>query len=174
MNVVPWGISRSTGRADEVSSDFADRLTPHIPMLFRLAREVLRSEQAAADAVQDTLEAAWRKRGSLRDERALSAWLTQICLRRCLTARTRSKTTRVVEIPSGMADTRSDRGSDLDLHRALGHLSRQQRAVLVLHYRDGYTLDECSVFLKCRPGTVRQHLHRGLAKLRRGLANAEQ
>lgn len=49
---------------------------------------------------------------------------------------------------------------------AFARLSRQQRAVVVLHYQYGYTLDECSVLMRCRPGSARQHLARALRRLR--------
>ena len=51
-------------------------------------------------------------------------------------------------------------------------LSRRQRAVVVLHYSYGYTLDECSRFMGCRPGTARQHLARALTHLRETLNDA--
>jgi RNA polymerase sigma factor (sigma-70 family) len=55
------------------------------------------------------------------------------------------------------------------LHAAFAVLSRQQRAVIVLHYLYGYTLDECSEYMGCRPGSARQHLARALSRLRENL-----
>jgi RNA polymerase sigma factor (sigma-70 family) len=58
---------------------------------------------------------------------------------------------------------------DLDLERAFARLSLRQRAVLALHYHYGYPLDECAGLMRCRPGTVRSHLARALARLRKEL-----
>jgi RNA polymerase sigma factor (sigma-70 family) len=113
---------------------------------------------------------AWRSRASLRDPAALDRWLTQICLRRALRLRMRVWRRQRAETASLQApDARGDDdGADLD--HAVGNLSPRQRAVIVLHYRDGYTLDECAQLLRCGPGSVRQHLSRALASLRQQLS----
>jgi len=58
---------------------------------------------------------------------------------------------------------------DLDLDRGYRRLTRQQRAVVTLHYEYGYTLDECAALIGCQPGTARSHLARALASLRKEL-----
>jgi DNA-directed RNA polymerase specialized sigma24 family protein len=55
------------------------------------------------------------------------------------------------------------------MDRAYRRLSRKQRAAITLNYRHGYSVEECAVFMGCRPGTVRTHLERGLAALRKEL-----
>ena len=47
-------------------------------------------------------------------------------------------------------------------------LSLKQRAAITLNYRHGYSVDECAVFMGCRPGTVRAHIARGLADIAEG------
>ncbi len=54
---------------------------------------------------------------------------------------------------------------------ALSRLSRRQRAVVALHYGQGYSLAETADILSCSAGSVRSHLARALAKLRRELAD---
>ena len=63
-------------------------------------------------------------------------------------------------------------GRFLDFDNAFGCLSPLQRAAFVLHFHDGYTLDECGRLLGCRPGTARSHLGRAVAKLRKEFADA--
>jgi RNA polymerase sigma-70 factor (ECF subfamily) len=58
---------------------------------------------------------------------------------------------------------------DPTLGAALSRLSERQRTVIVLHYGHGYTLDEIAAILECRGGSVRGHLSRELANLRRSL-----
>jgi hypothetical protein len=59
--------------------------------LYGLAYSVLRDAGEAEDAVQETMELAWRAWQSVRDPEHRSAWLRQICLRRCLRLRRRFK-----------------------------------------------------------------------------------
>src|SRR5260370_18127387 len=57
--------------------------------LLSLARAILGDRQEAEDAVQDTMELAWRSWRSLRDPERLNAWLKRICVRRCLRVKPR-------------------------------------------------------------------------------------
>lgn len=55
------------------------------------------------------------------------------------------------------------------LPRALGRLSRNQRMAVVLVHALGWTQREAAAVMGIRPGTVKTHLDRGLAKLRSAL-----
>jgi len=136
--------------------------------LFAVAYSILRDAQEAEDAVQETMELAWRSWDALRDPSKRSAWLRQICVRRAIQTRRRL-------LPRlWLADTSNLHGEppedpDLDLDRGYRRLTRQQRAVVTLHYEYGYTLDECAELIGCQPGTARSHLARALASLRKEL-----
>jgi len=57
--------------------------------LFAVAYSILRDPQDAQDAVQETMELAWRSWAALRDSSKRSAWLRQICVRRAIRTRRR-------------------------------------------------------------------------------------
>lgn len=137
--------------------------------LYSLARSILGDQQEAEDAVQDTMELAWRSWRSLRDPQRRAAWLKQICVRRCL--RVKHRLFGLVPLSERDRDPRPSPTTDPDLDRAFYRLSRHQRAVIRLHYHDGYSLDECAGLMGCRPGTVRSHLSRALASLRQELSH---
>jgi RNA polymerase sigma factor (sigma-70 family) len=142
-------------------------LEREIARLVRLASSFLTDQRDVEDAVQDTLEAAWRAWDSVRDEASRRAWLNTICVRRCLRARRfglRRRTLPLLESVAGV-----DTPRDLDWDRAFARLSVSQRLVIALHYYHGFTLDECADLMGRHPGTVRQHLARGLARLRKEL-----
>jgi DNA-directed RNA polymerase specialized sigma24 family protein len=63
--------------SDEAWSAFEASLQGEAPVLFSLAVAILRDPQEAEDAVQDTLEIAWRSRGALREGTREGAWLKQ-------------------------------------------------------------------------------------------------
>ena len=136
--------------------------------LFAVAYAILRDVQDAEDAVQDSMEQAWHSWGMLRDPAKRGAWLRQICVQRAIRSRRRL-------LPRlWLADTINVQGPlpadpDLDLDRGYRRLTRQQRAVVTLHYEYGYTLDECASLIGCQPGTARSHLARALASLRKEL-----
>ena len=153
------------------TAEFDAALVVHTPRLLGIALAILRDPGEAEDAVQESWELAWRSWDSLRDPGARGAWLRRICVRRCVRRQRRLLTLRRaesgVEVETAGAVCDGYRAVEWEL--ALRRLSVRQRAVLVLHYQLGYTLDECAAHLGCRPGTVRQHLSRALARLRRSL-----
>jgi RNA polymerase sigma-70 factor, ECF subfamily len=139
--------------------------------LYNLAVSILSDEHEAEDAVQDTMVIAWGHWRSVRDEDRRTAWLKRICLRRCL--RMKRGLFGIDHLSERQADARPSVVSDPDLDRVFRRLSPNQRAVVRLHYQDGYSLDECADLMGCRPGTARSHLARALATLRQELTHGE-
>lgn len=150
---------------------FETALVVHTPRLLGIAHAILRDGGEAEDAVQETWELAWRSWDRLRDPEARAAWLRRICVRRCIRRQRRLRTLRRGEAGVGAEAAGALCGGygAVEWDLALRQLSVRQRAVLVLHYQLGFTLDECAGHLGCRPGTVRQHLARALVKLRSAL-----
>lgn len=139
--------------------------------LFGVAYSILRDVQEAEDAVQETMELAWRSWDRLREPSKRGAWLRRICVRRCLRIyRGLIRRSFLVDHAATAAADTDQR--DLDLDRSYRRLTRQQRAVVALHYEYGYSLDECAALIGCRPGTARSHLGRALATLREELGYA--
>ena len=136
--------------------------------LFAVAYSILRDPQEAEDAVQETMELAWRSWDALRDPSKRSAWLRQICVRRAI--RTRRRLLPRLWLADSITVPSPQHGEpDVDLDRSYRRLTRQQRAVVTLHYEYGYSLDECAALIGCQPGTARSHLARALASLRKEL-----
>src|SRR5205807_5002174 len=136
--------------------------------LFAVAYAILRDAHEAEDAVQETMEQAWRSWGALRDPSKRGAWLRQICVRRAIRSR-RRLLPRLWLAESGTVQGQPASDPDPDLDRGYRRLTPQQRAVVTLHYEYGYTLDECASLIGCQPGTARSHLARALASLRKEL-----
>jgi len=137
--------------------------------IYRIASAILHDPLLAEDATQETFIRAWQHWERLSDVSLASAWLTRICVHYCIRQAQRNR--RWLIWPVEVMDLQEDGqhppdGTDVDMQRAFLKLTRKQRAVLVLHYQLGYTLDECAAMMLCSPGTVRSHLGRGLQSLR--------
>jgi len=143
------------------------------PRLLAIAAIILGNSNDAEDVVQEVMIAAWRAWDRLREPASRDAWLTRICVRESVHhgQRLRARWQREAVI-----DDRRARAPSIAQHDnwddAFALLSRQQRAVVVLHFYYGYTLDECSRFMGCRPGSARQHLARALRHLREAINDA--
>lgn len=131
--------------------------------LVGLARSVV-GEAEAEDAVQDALVKAWRKLGSLRDETAFPAWLTQIVLRTCF-RRVRGWR-RFLPLSSAPEPTCQDDGDgDIDLERLLAALAPRQRAVMHLTVVEGQSDREIAERMRISAAAVRSHRRRARERL---------
>lgn len=148
--------------------------------LYLTAYRIVRDADAAEDATQQALVAAWRELPSLRDPDRFEAWTYRLVVRACLTERRRHRRTRVREIAVGdMAIPASDDAvgaTDLrdQLDRALGALPDDQRAVVVLHHYVGLPLVEIAEILGAPAGTVRSRLHHAKRSMRAAIEAAER
>lgn len=141
--------------------------------LFHIALAIVRDHGEAEDAVQESFLLAWRRWDSVRDEEKRESWLTTICVRQCIRRRTglRRWTLAPADAATPAPEHVRFQGRLLDLDRAQANLSPQQRAALVLSYHHGYSADQCAELMGLSPGTVRSHLARALAALRREMSD---
>lgn len=139
---------------------------------YALALSILRGKGEAEDAVQETLLKAWRSWSTPSHANYVSRWLTRVCVNHCISRRRflRLRGWPQLELfeGAGSSDDESGRTEVLDIDHVYRRLSPNQRAAITLSYRYGYSVDQCAAFMECRPRTVRTHLVRGLATLRKG------
>lgn len=164
-----------TGR-EERRLAFEQTVVPEARRLYGVALAVLDDAGEAEDAVQETMLSAWRAWPSLRNASSQSAWLTRICVHQCLRQRRRLHRWPSRFDEDGAAGPVTAEREDLRIQllsmgRALRSLSPPQRAMVVLHLCDGFTVVECAEIMGCRPGTARSHLGRAVSKLRKDLVD---
>jgi RNA polymerase sigma factor (sigma-70 family) len=172
-NSVITSAGLATSGDDAADRAFEAVVTADVRRLYSLALSILDDAGEAEDAVQETLLKAWRAWDSLSHMDRPAAWLTRVCVNHCISRR-RMLRSRGWPLPAliDRAGPTSAGGHDaerIDMDRAYRRLSTKQRAAITLNYKHGYSVDECAVFMGCRPGTVRTHLERGLATLRKEL-----
>jgi DNA-directed RNA polymerase specialized sigma24 family protein len=116
-----------------------------------------------SDAAADALAWAWEHfdRVEAMDNPAGYLWrVGQTSVRRAASRRRRWPG------PDPAAATGGEHSYEPGLTRALGGLSERQRAAVLLVHGYGYPLAEAAGLLGCRVRTLRNHLDRGLAKIR--------
>lgn len=142
---------------------FAQRVTAVQERMYRVARGYLQSEHDCLDAVSEAILKAWQKRGTLRDERLFETWLIRILIRECVNIQRRQRRVVLAEELEGSADPPS---RIRELREAIDALPQQLRAVVVLHYMEGYSVEETASILHTFKGTVTSRLHYARLKLR--------
>ncbi len=153
---------------------FTSLLLQNEAVLSRAAMSVLRDPDDAADAVQETVFAAWKHLGKLRQPRYFRTWLIRILFRECyriLDQRNKHSHNSLEDALDGLWE--QDRDSALDVRAALDELSREDRLILALFYRDGMSLKEIAKALGIGQAAARQRLHRGRERFRAIYSNRE-
>lgn len=142
-----------------------------IDRLYAVASLIARDHTLAEDAVQDALLRAWRDLPTLRDPTRLDAWLGRLTMNATYDVLRRHRRVRELRpLLEDSAVTSDSAPGSVDralLDWAYGRLPPEQRAVVVLHYYAGLTLDEAAAHLGIPPGTVRSRLHAALGSMRR-------
>jgi RNA polymerase sigma-70 factor (ECF subfamily) len=175
----------SQGAAEAKAADFERLIRPHFARMCRLAFQFTRSAPDAEDLVQDVLVSLYQRCEELAQITDLQPWLAKVIYhrfvdqqrsfsRRRLTAPFRPPAPGDLEsildlIPSDEPgpEERAALASQLSqLGDALGQLNHEQRAVVLLHDAEGYSLEEIEQMTGTPVGTVKSRLHRGRAKLR--------
>jgi RNA polymerase sigma-70 factor, ECF subfamily len=148
--------------------------------LHRTARLILRSDDRAADAVQESLMAAWLHIRAIRDPDRFDAWLHRLLVHACYREARRIKQHEVVEIHMTAPDVRGARDAqDLtamrdQLERGFRRLTTEQRAALVVHHYIGLPDAEAAIVLDIAIGTFKSRLNRANAALRAALEADER
>lgn len=152
--------------------EFAALLEPQIPSLRRYAWALLRSEEAADDLVQDTLERAISRWHLRRRDGDLRAWLFTIQRNLFLTAM-RQRARRGLHVGTeALENLGADEGHPdhalgaRDVLAGLNLLPEEQRSVLLLVGVEDLSYEEAARVLDLPMGTVMSRLSRGREKLR--------
>ncbi len=141
---------------------FTEKLLASEEMLYRIACTLLRNEEDRRDALQETALKAWRARGQLREERYFATWLVRILMNEC--RRLLRKSVRCVpleQLPEARASEQ-----DQDLRLLLEALPEKHRTPLVLHYLEGFSLEEIAQVQRVPVGTVKYRMHQARKALR--------
>ena len=148
------------------------------PMLTRYVRAIV-GARAAEDVAQDVMVTIYKKLGTLSSPDLFRPWMFRIASRDCFKyLKQRQRWPEHLRDDDGLEEvaapdlTRIAR--DVDQLLEDPHLTPPSRAVLALHFKEGFTLPEVAAILDVPLGTVKSRLAYGLATLRRHHLTGEQ
>jgi RNA polymerase sigma-70 factor (ECF subfamily) len=166
---------------DERRSRFAALVDSHREPARRLAWRLLGGDDAAAeDVTQEAFARAWEGLGRFRSEASLETWLYRIVVRQAHSYRRWQNVRRVWSgaMPADPVDPAPAPMGDPALRgriaRALESLTRPQREAFVLVHLEAMGVREAAVVMRRAEGTVKSHLHRALARLRKELGDLSE
>lgn len=141
--------------------DWEALVTQNENRLYRAALAILGDPHEAEDAVQDAFVRYLEKAPESLENP--SAWLTRVLVNGCK-SRLRLAWRRVGPLPETLPAPGPEEREELE---ELFSLPPEDRAVIHLHYYDGFSTGEIAQMLGQRPGTVRSRLSRARERLRK-------
>lgn len=137
--------------------------------LRRMCYAILRDEELAKDAVQETFLKVYRTMDTFRGECSEKTWLMRIAVNTCRDVRRsawfRHMEKRITpeELPEPMQQTEDEH---IELTLAIMRLPKHLREVTLLYYYQGMTMREIAETLGVSPSTVSKRLAHAQEKLR--------
>ena len=135
---------------------FTRKLLESEQMLYRIACAFLRSEADRQDAMQESALKAWKNRDGLREERFFKTWITRIMVNECKQLLRKNKKNIIAD---NILDQQVQSHTELDVRLMLESLPEKQRVPLILHYLEGFSLQEISQVQKVSVGIVKYRMY---------------
>lgn len=145
----------------------------HADMLYRLALSHLTHVDDAKDALQDVFVKLAVTDKHFKDDEHERAWLIRVTINRChdLQRRRAIRLYTPLDEVTDLPDTReSDRPAVL---QAVDTLPEKLKSVVVLHYLEGYSVEETAAVLKLSASAVKMRLSRARDALKNHLTKEE-
>ena len=155
----------------------------YAPVLYRLVRRRLGSDDEARDTVQQTLLHVHRARNDFRPDSRLRPWLFTIAMNRGREHHRRRgrrreqaaepETLAAAAPLDGAAATAEQHERAARVRTALASLPEQQREVIELHWFEESPYEEIAPIVGASVAAVRVRAHRGYERLRKILSEHE-
>lgn len=180
-------LCRRVAARDEAAFDLL--VTRYQARAYRLAWSLLRDAEDARDISQEAFVRIWEAASRFRGDARFSTWFYRILVNLCLDHKRRGRwwtrlVTRDDDHDAGESLAARQPASDPDpgdraseaqtmtrLWQAVNQLSPQQRAAVILYAQEHLSTAEIADVLAVAEPTVRVHLHRAVAALRRELTS---
>lgn len=126
--------------------------------MYQIAYAILKNNEDAADAMQDTILICWEKIDTLRHARYFKTWLIRILINRC--NRLYSQRSRTTDLNEGTFSSVSpDPASRVEWQEMMQQLTDNQRIVVELYYAQQFKIHEIADILDITSSAVKNRLH---------------
>ena len=173
-------ISRGCRRNDPEAWRYLVR--QYTPLVYRIAWRILKDEASAEDVAQEVFFTVHRAITQHDPTRPLTPWLSRITYNSSLKRLAKTQKRAQTELTMDSTDTFEENNvptpeDQVGQHQearqvdaALDRLSAQDRGLVVMRYREGFSDSEIAQVVNIPVGTVKTRLFRARAKLKQYLA----
>lgn len=141
----------------------------HQRMLYRIAFSIIKDEQLALDAVQETIVKAYSQIHQLRQPEYIKTWLVRICMNEAngLCRKQITQRQRQTELQAYQGVTEDASPTEYsDLFQAVMALEPKLRTVIVLRFFEELKFDEIASMTQTNVNTIKSQVYKGLDLLK--------
>lgn len=163
--------------------EFGQLIIDSTDSLYRISKAILKNDIECEDAVQEAIVRGFTNLHQLKRKRYAKTWLIRILINECYKILNNSKKIQMGDeifenVVSGVeicasAEDMYFRDDYSELYQAMQYLTEDQRLAVVLHYIEGYSVNEIAKITKVSVGTIKSRLARGRNKLKDVLKEVE-
>ena len=132
-------------------------------MLYRISCALLRSEADRQDAMQETALKAWQHTFQLKEEQYFKTWIAKILVNECHRI---CRKNRKVVVMDKVPDLPAKESHGLEIRLMLESLPEKQRIPMILHYLEGFSLEEIARVQGSTIAIVKYRMHQARKTLR--------
>lgn len=125
--------------------------------MYKVAKAILKRDEDAADAMQDTVLACWEKIDTLKKEEFFKTWLIRILINKCNTIY-RHRKYFVAEESIRETAVWEENYANAEWREFLKGLEEKYRIVIILYYVEGFKVREIAEILQVSESTVKGRL----------------
>jgi len=169
------------GSKTPTQADFHHAISRWSDRWYSACLKITRNPDLAADAVQDALLNAWRKREQFNNTSRLDTWIHRIAINAALGLLRKSRPgvfevldTDVTDDSDGPEQTLQDYELESNLAASLARLSEVERVCFVLKHLEQWRVREISEELGTNEGRVKQAVFRAVHKLRADMQHMQR
>lgn len=141
---------------------FSELVNLYLEDMYRVAIAILKNEDDAGDAIQDTILTCWEKIDTLKKSEMYKTWMTRILINHCydiLRKRMNYESLDTCNEPSKCDEY------NIEFKEALQSIDEKYRLPIELYYGQEFKVKEISEILSLPENTIKTYLSRGRKQL---------
>lgn len=146
--------------------EFTEQVLEIEKSLYYVSKSILSNDEDCKDAIQNTIFKAYKNLGNLREDCYFKTWITRILINECYGIAKTNK--RQVPYEDYMMDLK-EKTNFSEVYIEIRNLEEKYRVPFVLHYVEGFSLQEISKMLKTTEAGIKMRLLRARRVLKEQL-----
>lgn len=150
----------------DLNQVFIEGINQNRLSFYKTAKAILKNEDDIEDAIQDTLETAYKNLETLKEPKYFKTWMTRILINKCYDIL--RKKSKIVTLDSETMENTEDTHSfdeKVEMENILNKLDKDLKDIVILFYYNDFKQEEIASILGIPKGTVKSRLHRARTEL---------